>query len=175
MIKYYAHSAPKGLNKDNRKSWQLVSKHLCNVAEMVFEFTEKYHFKHEAIIAALLHDIGKYSVNFQKRLEGKASGINHWSAGARIAMEHGTYAAAFAIYGHHVGLPRADKIDPAWIDEESEIWGIAENYRELFSRFQIDQLSIPILKKEERITSASNISFQLATRNWTGLSLLFLI
>jgi len=56
MIKYYAHSAPEGTRKNNRKLWQPVSKHLCNVAEMVSEFTEKYHFKNEAMMAALLHD-----------------------------------------------------------------------------------------------------------------------
>jgi len=36
----------------------------------------------EAKLAGLLHDMGKYTVNFQKRLDGKMRGVNHWSQGA---------------------------------------------------------------------------------------------
>jgi CRISPR-associated helicase Cas3/CRISPR-associated endonuclease Cas3-HD len=55
----------------------------------------------------LLHDLGKYADRFQRRLEGKESGLDHWSQGAWIALsKYKSVAAALAIQGHHIGLQR---------------------------------------------------------------------
>ena len=52
----------------------------------------------------LLHDIGKYSDAFQKRLAGGTK-VDHSTAGAYEALKKGLPMEAFAIAGHHGGLP----------------------------------------------------------------------
>ena len=62
----------------------------------------------EATLAGLLHDLGKYSERFQARLDDNSiRGINHWAAGARKAFELKAPLVAYAIDGHHTGLPEA--------------------------------------------------------------------
>lgn len=83
-----------------------LANHLSCVAELARAYTAGTAYEHEAELAGLLHDLGKYGDLFQRRLEGKESGLDHWAAGAWVAMaKHKSLAAAFAIYGHHVGLP----------------------------------------------------------------------
>ncbi|MDY7099542.1 MAG: CRISPR-associated endonuclease Cas3'', partial [Pseudomonadota bacterium] len=71
----------------------------------------------EARLAGLFHDLGKYADRFQKRLEGKDSGLDHWSQGAWIALsQHHAIAAALTIQGHHVGLQRGASPDLRGMD-----------------------------------------------------------
>lgn len=61
--------------------------------------------KNDARLAALFHDFGKYSVRFMRRLEGKESGLDHWTPGAHIVLQTGrSELAGLAVHGHHVGL-----------------------------------------------------------------------
>jgi CRISPR-associated helicase Cas3/CRISPR-associated endonuclease Cas3-HD len=80
---------------------------LCDVAKQAADFASRFGAAEEARLAGLLHDLGKYSEKFTRRLQGQESGLDHWSAGARAALEHGrqnAIAAALAIQGHHIGL-----------------------------------------------------------------------
>ena len=57
----------------------------------------------------MLHDLGKYGDRFQLRLQGKDSGLDHWSQGASLALsQFQAVAAALAIEGHHIGLQRGN-------------------------------------------------------------------
>lgn len=109
---YFAHSSRDGAP-------QPLAEHLRNVAECASQFAKAFGADEEAYLAGLLHDIGKYGDLFQKRLQGQASGVDHWSAGALLAIrEHQAVAAAMAIWGHHLGLQRMDRaslklLDPA--------------------------------------------------------------
>jgi CRISPR-associated endonuclease/helicase Cas3 len=103
---YYAHSAPV------RSAWEPLWEHLRDVADRAAQFAGPFGAAEEARLAGLLHDLGKYSERFTRRLEGRERGLDHWSAGACAALRHGrekAVAAALAIQGHHVGLqsPRA--------------------------------------------------------------------
>ncbi|MDX8376972.1 MAG: CRISPR-associated helicase Cas3' [Mariprofundales bacterium] len=96
---YFAHTANK--NGD----WHKLDKHLKGVSKLSEEFASEFFFHDEARLAGLLHDLGKYGYMFQERLHGKESGIDHWSAGAWIALvSYRSIAAAMAIQGHHIGL-----------------------------------------------------------------------
>jgi CRISPR-associated endonuclease/helicase Cas3 len=101
---YYAHSAP------TREGWEPLRDHLQDVAERAASFAEPFGAANEARLAGLLHDLGKYSDLFTLRLEGKASGLDHWSVGAKAALDrlHGIAApVALVIQGHHIGLQSA--------------------------------------------------------------------
>lgn len=85
---------------------QTVYEHLSGTAALAGPFAAAFDAPAEAAFAAWLHDIGKYSTAFQQRLMGGAK-TDHATAGAQQAMQcrppHPQ--AAFAIAGHHTGLP----------------------------------------------------------------------
>ncbi len=95
---------------DSGKEHDLKS-HLRGVVALMKTFSE--NTSHEKIFqtTGLLHDLGKYQPAFQNYLRegGKRGSVPHSSWGAAIAVQHNHYEAAFAIDGHHKGLP--DKED----------------------------------------------------------------
>ena len=62
---YYAHST----GKLNKSDWQPLKTHLVNVAEIASEFGKDFNAGPIAYTSGLLHDLGKYSTDFQRRLE----------------------------------------------------------------------------------------------------------
>jgi len=104
MIDYLAHS------KNNYGQTHPAKEHLEEVARLATEFAGETSWSGEATLAGLLHDLGKYADLFQARLRGEVSGLDHWSAGAWVALaEFQAVAASLAIQGHHTGLQRGNK------------------------------------------------------------------
>ena len=100
---FYAHSA------NNDGAWHPLVDHLRMVGAMAADFAGAARWREEARLAGLLHDIGKYANRFQRRLQGKEKGLDHWSQGASLALiPQKAVAAALAIQGHHIGLQRGD-------------------------------------------------------------------
>ncbi len=98
---FYGHSAPRF------EDWEPLALHIRRVASRARANASAFGAEDEAHLIALLHDLGKYSNLFTKRLHGEASGLDHWSIGAWAAWEHlgrNGAAAALAIEGHHIGL-----------------------------------------------------------------------
>lgn len=60
--------------------------HLTGVSLLATEFACYASWKTEATFAGSLHDLGKYADSFQARLRGEVSGLDHWSAGAWVAL-----------------------------------------------------------------------------------------
>lgn len=101
---YFAHSKNKSDVVHSAKD------HLTVVAQLACQFAGESAWSSEATVAGLLHDLGKYADLFQARLRGEESGLDHWSAGAWVALtEFQAVAAALAIQGHHIGLQRGGK------------------------------------------------------------------
>jgi CRISPR-associated endonuclease/helicase Cas3 len=96
---YLGHSA-----SQSGRTQPLVD-HIQGVARRTHEALEGWYAHDEAMLAALLHDLGKYTESFQRRLQGLEKGLDHWSSGAWACLQLGSMAAAMAVYGHHVGLP----------------------------------------------------------------------
>lgn len=122
---YYAHSA------DGRDCdvWQPLADHLLAVAQLAGVRGAKFGIERAAMLAGLLHDLGKYTEGFQARLRG-GKRVDHATAGAWTARELAGKAdglmgwvAAYAIAGHHAGLGDREEISqrladaPAGLDE----------------------------------------------------------
>ncbi|MFA5264354.1 MAG: CRISPR-associated helicase Cas3' [Opitutaceae bacterium] len=107
-MNYYAHTADRsdGTPDPDESRWQPLRDHLVNVAELAAQFAAPFGASEEARLAGLLHDLGKYSSRFQQRLRDPSiHGINHWSMGTLASVSQRQIAAAFAIEGHHTGMP----------------------------------------------------------------------
>ncbi len=103
---FFAHSIP----GRTPEQWHPLHEHLAATARRAGEFAEPFGSREWAFFCGLLHDIGKYSIAFQKRLAG-GKRVDHSLAGAIEAAKalRGPPAAlanalAHAISGHHTGL-----------------------------------------------------------------------
>ncbi len=105
---YYAHSG----NLDDRSDWQLLPDHLDATAALAAERGAPLGLAASAGLAGQFHDFGKYDPAFDGRLTGGTERVDHSTAGAHLL--HGLASAAtlpaaevlaYAILGHHAGLP----------------------------------------------------------------------
>lgn len=108
-LSYYAHSAQDKLgNLLPYEHWQTLQSHASNVGNLAAAFAQNFGADEIARYTGQLHDLGKYSLPFQKRLKGEAKSVDHATAGAKIAVERWGNAIgklmAFCIAGHHAGL-----------------------------------------------------------------------
>jgi CRISPR-associated endonuclease/helicase Cas3 len=130
---FYAHS----LAGRDKLQWQPLAEHLGAVAVAAGARGAKFGAGNAAALTGVLHDLGKYSLAFQRRLEGAGEKVDHSTAGAQQVVRSATdpdskviaKVIAHAIAGHHAGLPdthgdeasldsrlkrKVDAIDPAW-------------------------------------------------------------
>lgn len=103
QVEFYAHST-----KDESKvDWQTLRGHLGSVGTMAAERARWFAGEGIAFVSGLLHDLGKYTEGFQKRLEGEVPKVDHATWGAVVATQRfkqiGTLMA-YTIAGHHAGL-----------------------------------------------------------------------
>lgn len=99
-MQYLAH-----INENGRE--QTLKQHLENTAGQCAEFSDKFGVYDWGYCCGLLHDIGKYSQAFQKRLQGDGGKVDHSTAGAQLCWKMGGlyWLLSYCIAGHHAGLP----------------------------------------------------------------------
>ncbi len=84
-LTYYAHSAQDELGKPlPYEYWQTLQSHSINVGEMEAEFARIFGAQEIACQTGKLHDLGKDSEAFNRRLYGGPS-VDHATAGVKIA------------------------------------------------------------------------------------------
>ena len=97
---YYAHLT------ESRK--QSVKEHLQGTAKLAEKFAAKFGSADWGYYCGLLHDMGKYSSEFQRKIqENPDLRVDHSTAGAQVSNELGAYYSlmSYCIAGHHAGLP----------------------------------------------------------------------
>src|SRR5258708_5640446 len=112
---FFAHSG----NSDDRSGWQTLRGHLVTVGALAAGRGAKFGAQKAAALAGLLHDLGKYSVAFQRRLGGSSESVDHSTAGAQQVIQLATGGMdrgmaeliAYVIAGHHAGLPYPEGTD----------------------------------------------------------------
>ncbi|GAB3380511.1 CRISPR-associated endonuclease Cas3'' [Azotobacter armeniacus] len=103
MPRFYAHST----GSLDRSDWQRLDEHLTSVGRLAAQSAGFFSAEALARTAGLLHDLGKYTDEFQRRLNGDYGRVDHSTWGARIACErYGPLGKllAYGIAGHHAGL-----------------------------------------------------------------------
>ena len=104
MPEFYAHST----ESKNKDDWQSLAQHLQNVAASAQSFADAFDAGQWGEISGYLHDAGKATQAFQRRLEGDVARVDHSTFGARMATDkYGVLGLllAYGISGHHGGLP----------------------------------------------------------------------
>lgn len=97
--KALAHISEDGLRE------QTVAAHLEGTAALCARFAAVFGAEQAGYYTGLLHDIGKYSAGFQRRLLENGPKVDHSTAGAQAAYSQRQIPSAFVIAGHHGGLP----------------------------------------------------------------------
>lgn len=137
---------------EDREHWQPLIDHLRKTAEMARDFGADANVAELAYIAGLIHDLGKYSAEFQKRLEGTGPRVDHSTAGAKELKKllEGKPQEAFAqllaypIMGHHTGMP--DYGNPTDLEGGTVCARLKNNvppYHEYKSELDLPALSFP--------------------------------
>ena len=100
---------------------QSVLEHLYGTALLAGEFARPFGGEEQAKLAGFAHDIGKYSAAFQKRLLGNSGKVDHSTAGTVECWKRRQLFAAFAVAGHHGGLPDGGSQSDG--PDQATLWG----------------------------------------------------
>lgn len=116
--------------REEDKKEQTILEHLEATAEKAAEFGKEFNNSELAYLYGLLHDVGKYSGEFQARIRNEGKRCDHSTAGARLLYEHKPFGVlgAYCIAGHHSGLQNCgSKTD---IGGEGTLYGrLTKEYR----------------------------------------------
>jgi len=99
---------------DDGTRMQSLSEHLKNTAALAGGFADAFSCRQWGRTAGLLHDDGKASDAFQRRIRGAGNRVDHSTPGAKYASENlrafkgSGKLLAYCIAGHHSGLPNGD-------------------------------------------------------------------
>ena len=97
-MKYIAHSE----NADGVS--QTMQEHSTGVGKFMRDFALSESFADLYEFCGLIHDIGKYSTDFQRHVSGESNKVRHSIYGAVFAMNQSLFDVAITVYGHHSGL-----------------------------------------------------------------------
>lgn len=156
MKPFFAHS---GSDK-NKTDWQLLHEHLQSVGQLAAERAAPFGGQQLAQIAGLLHDIGKYTDEFQRRINGDLIRVDHSTRGAMLAVErYGPVVGrllAYGIAGHHAGLANGRDLGKRSTLEErlkgKDLPVLVDQWQEEISLPDKSQLKFPpVNPRKERV------------------------
>ena len=96
---FIAHKSEDGTREEK------VLEHLRETARLAEHFAGAFEAGDLGYLTGLVHDIGKYSREFQRRIRYDGPKVDHSTAGAKELYRLGAAEAALCAAGHHGGLP----------------------------------------------------------------------
>lgn len=132
--KYIAHS------ENSNGEEQSMKQHSEGVASLMKSFALASDFAEIYLYCGMLHDIGKYSEEFQKYIRSSGNKEPHAKWGAYMARKSKLINIAFPVIGHHAGLPNRDAMF-----EDLEICAKEENkWKNIQQALEDDDFIIPM-------------------------------
>ena len=134
---FWAHSG----RQEDRSDWELLADHLPEVAELAAYLADPLGLARTARLAGLFHDLGKFHPDFQARIGGASLSVDHSTAGGALLMQAAAQLGAnervvaeviaYAVLGHHAGLPDMLKGGEAGLQYRIERFrdGLAPDWR----------------------------------------------
>ena len=98
-------------HKDGDREQSMVE-HLSGTAKLAGKFAGKFGMEDWGFCCGMLHDVGKYSKEFQNKIKNNSGErVDHSTAGAKLCYKlGGSYSLlSYCIAGHHSGLPDYDR------------------------------------------------------------------
>lgn len=95
---------------------QPLAEHLHNTGDLAARFATHFGMPEMARAIGLLHDLGKYSQPFQRRVLGQGGPVDHSTWGAKVALQRYAqlgWLLAYGIAGHHAGLANGQGFEGA--------------------------------------------------------------
>lgn len=126
---------------------QTIKEHCEGTAKLAAQFAKAFECEQWGYNIGIVHDIGKYSKAFQRRLLENGSITDHSTAGAQELIKVKNYLAAYCVAGHHAGLPdggtQADTADAKTLS--GRLKKKVEDYSEFKNEIQIPEFPTPPL------------------------------
>lgn len=143
----------------DENEWQLLEEHLRSVANRAASFAASFGYENWGYALGILHDAGKVSPAFQRRLRGSGERVDHstpgaWEALFRYRSELGDVNGrllAFALVGHHGGIPNGVRGERTPLKSRLDKEGISDIVREFEEYAANVGISIPSGKSLEPI------------------------
>lgn len=167
---FYAHT--KGSSQED---WQILNDHLRNTAKLALTLNTQPKLDTFIEIISLLHDAGKYSQAFQKRLLGASQFVDHSTAGAQLLLDLAdenkskAFVAkllAFCITGHHSGLPDYGSIADHYSSPTlcGRLKRPIDDYSAFHYEFSSSEINIPNFLPIKPIRKKGQFSFSFFVR-----------
>jgi CRISPR-associated endonuclease/helicase Cas3 len=143
-VSLYRFENAKGMNMDyiahsKNKAGKLhyIREHLEETAHFMSRFTKNSNYLKIFVQAAFMHDMGKYSLEFQRYITqgGRRGSAPHAFLGASFARYLKQSEIAFVVDGHHKGLPDKSTLKVGTVSPDE--WK-SKKYQELTQIFLQD-------------------------------------
>ena len=142
---------------------QSLREHLSHTAQLAKEFADTFSMGNLAYLMGLVHDIGKYSGAFQKRIRGENTHtVDHSTAGGQLLYKLLGPVPAYGVMGHHSGLMNGGS--GAVSSGEllsSELFSRLKRVTEDYSAYQ-NEIALPTYIQETLPVSAEDTGFSMA-------------
>lgn len=148
-MKYWAR-----ISEDDRK--QPLQEHLQGVARRTSEALSD-RWQQVGYYAGLWHDLGKYVREWQDYLQNNGKKRPHAAHGAMLALMQADDpdfipALAYAIAGHHTGLPNCEKLESENWENQAKGWETASRAAQEeikdFIPIDLPDINLPNLRRE---------------------------
>jgi len=133
---------------------QTIKDHSSGVGKFMREFALSESFADMYEFCGLIHDLGKYSNEFQRYITSGDLHVNHSIYGALFAQDNSLMEIAFPVFGHHAGLPDNQKMRQALMAEYNNT---SVRYNDILNTWKSDYAESNHLPNDKEFWGLSDI------------------